>query len=131
MNEPTNAAECVALGASLLDERFPGWHKLINLEKLSIADCTDCICGQLGNNLAGYADPYTQMLVRLGVPPDTHGFDSYALWDEEADESIEFISTYVQLDEEWRKAINVRREMDKLPRVPESAAESRQIPVAV
>ena len=46
MNEPT-IEERVANGAQLLDEKVPGWYKLINLATLRLSSCYDCVCGQL------------------------------------------------------------------------------------
>lgn len=45
-------AERVARGATLLDERRPGWWRdaepgLIDLDRLNIEDCADCVLGQL------------------------------------------------------------------------------------
>jgi len=44
-----NAAEAVANGAQLLDERYPGWYRKINLDELEISNGCSCICGQLGS----------------------------------------------------------------------------------
>ena len=44
---PTSPAEAVANGAQLLDEKHPGWWRSIDLDTLDLANCTECICGQL------------------------------------------------------------------------------------
>ena len=41
------AKEAVARGAALLDEKVPGWWKVIDLEKLRMQNCTNCMLGQL------------------------------------------------------------------------------------
>lgn len=41
------AAERVARGAKLLDEKAPGWHYLIQLDELKMSSCHTCILGQL------------------------------------------------------------------------------------
>lgn len=44
---PDTPASLVAEGVKLLDERVPGWWRVINLEELHMADCTVCVLGQL------------------------------------------------------------------------------------
>ena len=39
--------EQVARGAALLDERKPGWHRQINLERLDMANPCLCVLGQV------------------------------------------------------------------------------------
>jgi hypothetical protein len=34
-------------GAALLDRLYPSWFKKIDLDKLALTSCTDCVCGQL------------------------------------------------------------------------------------
>jgi hypothetical protein len=47
-------AERVAAGAALLDERVPGWHDAIDVDRLDIDSPTQCVLGQLyGDYLAG------------------------------------------------------------------------------
>ena len=42
----------VANGVKLLDERVPGWWRVINLDRLQMEDCTQCMLGQLfGHNV--------------------------------------------------------------------------------
>ena len=35
-------------GAKALDERRPGWASLIDVGRLDMTSCTDCVLGQLG-----------------------------------------------------------------------------------
>lgn len=39
--------EAAAKGAALLDERMPGWHARIDLDRLDLADGKQCVLGQL------------------------------------------------------------------------------------
>ena len=43
----TTSEKVVAKGAALLDDKVPGWWKVINLQKLDINDCHTCMLGQL------------------------------------------------------------------------------------
>jgi len=47
--------ERVARGAMLLDYLVPGWHKKIDLDRLRLSSCTDCVCGQLAFTTASKA----------------------------------------------------------------------------
>jgi hypothetical protein len=38
----------VERGAALLDEKRPGWWQGIDLDRLDISSCSDCIAGQIG-----------------------------------------------------------------------------------
>lgn len=42
----------VKRGAKLLDSVKPGWEDKINLEKLEMGSCSDCIVGQVGVKIA-------------------------------------------------------------------------------
>ena len=42
-----NAEANAERGANLLDEKYPGWYKKINLDNLDITSCFRCILGQL------------------------------------------------------------------------------------
>ena len=37
----------VARGAALLDEKLPGWWQRVDLDRLDLSKCTDCVLGQL------------------------------------------------------------------------------------
>jgi len=41
------AREQVAAGIKVLDEKVPGWWRVIDLENLKMQDCTQCMLGQL------------------------------------------------------------------------------------
>lgn len=108
-----SAAEAVANGAQLLDEKRPGWYDLIDLDKLNVANDEVCICGQLEKYEAKAMDIWDlvakngdQSMIDKGV---------YRVWDTPW--------TYAELTVEWKKAIQARREADKLrPTVEEKEA---------
>jgi len=52
----------VSAGATLLDKRFPGWYKHINLQRLDILNCDRCILGQLYGNYS-----YGKQEIGLGI----------------------------------------------------------------
>lgn len=55
------AAEDVRAGMELLDERGPdGWERRIDLQRLNISSCEECVCGQLYGN-------YADALPKLGI----------------------------------------------------------------
>jgi hypothetical protein len=101
--------ERVAKGAALLDEREPGWDARIDLGRLALTDCGDCVLGQLDSQRAIRGEaaaetagrgPYWTALAALGLTEldaAAHGFDSSKLG--EAD----------LLDAEWRRVIEARR----------------------
>jgi hypothetical protein len=51
MNELT-VDERVENGARWLDENFPGWEGRINIETLELQSTSDCICGQVFEEVA-------------------------------------------------------------------------------
>lgn len=123
------AAEAVAQGAQLLDEKKPGWWRIINLDTLDLTLCDACVCGQLARatydrvklaqimsdpNQKFYNQSYSTYwnFVRedLGLRNDVdHGFS--VSWDDDEDDEL---AAWQALDEEWRKVIRARLEADKL-----------------
>lgn len=59
----------VARGIALLDEKILGWRDRIDLGRLNIASCEDCILGQL------YGDYFDGREILTGNIPPTEGFD--------------------------------------------------------
>mgnify|MGYP001564744249 FL=1 len=51
----------VERGAEVLDRVYPGWWRKIDLDRLDMKDCSDCLLGQL------YGD-YRSGLVKIGLP---------------------------------------------------------------
>lgn len=101
--------ERVARGAALLDEREPGWHQRINLERLWMRMTCDCILGQLydpgqDDVKSEYQDDgYWVGLRALNIPahpvryPEAYGF------------AAEDTGEYNALDKAWRELIGSRR----------------------
>jgi hypothetical protein len=127
MIKPNSAAEAVAQGAQLLDEKEPGWWREIDLGTLELSSCKRCICGQLGERKRKSYESYVHGT--LDVPmyfddacyehgPSYYGFDCLY----ETVETVEPLATWDELDAEWEKVILARREADKL--VP---AEEREM----
>lgn len=106
----------VARGVALLDEKRPGWWaedcpRPIDLDRLSIVDCKNCICGQLSDD-----DPTTESsgftisarelfgdaydFTPWAKPLLTHGFSGTP--DVGGDE-------FDALTAEWRRVILARR----------------------
>jgi hypothetical protein len=92
----SSAAEAVANGAALLDERMPGWYDSIDLDVLSVRSPEFCICGQLKHK---EEDVWTVLGKNI---------------DEAAARGVYCLSscdwTYADLDREWAKLIQARRE---------------------
>lgn len=110
MSYPKEMEEAVANGAQMLDEKVPGWHKLINVDELDLSCCTACVCGQLGRQLGWALFPY------MDDYPAEYGFDvTYEVGLDIEDE----LAQYRRLDAEWEKAIRARLELDKRPKQEE------------
>lgn len=123
------AAEAVARGAAMLDEQHPGWHRYINISRLDISSCQNCVCGQLGNSLMGLSGDraYTFFLNSLDLP-DWEGFFGFeGIYDFEAEIEYEnagntldpdderfWVIAYEMLDAEWAKEIRDRLAEDDL-----------------
>ena len=89
----------VARGAALLDEKIPGWAARIDLARLQMASCHDCVIGQLFPVKSDRVTPYGKGMAALGVwdlrgDAAGHGFDG-------ADADA--------LGAEWRRVIIGRR----------------------
>lgn len=94
----TTVAERVERGAALLDEKRPGWVQVIDLDRLDIWSCTDCIGGQLDG---GY--DATMDLLGIGHTEEAraHGFDGHGLSYGDGE--------YEALNAAWRDLIRQRR----------------------
>jgi hypothetical protein len=91
-------AERVAKGTALLDEKLPGWWRAINLVRLELNDCQDCLLGQL------FGD-YDDGLPELGLSDRAaaeSGFAEPGFLLERTD--------YPSLGAEWVRVILARRE---------------------
>ena len=109
---PETPRQAVAQGAQLLDDTYPGWWRLIDLETLQLSSCTDCVCGQLAFTLLNYAhgdddSAYAAMRTHLGLDNGAnHGFVIGLGW------------TYNTLEALWREVIQARLEADAINMQP-------------
>lgn len=133
---PRSAAEAVASGAQLLDQKSPGWWNNLDPRTLRLSSCQDCVCGQLAAATYGRIKEedryryigrwpvataqYLKFLqnvlgIQIRVPYTDkkdradvmYGFNT-PTWTEK------HLWSFEELDREWRKAIYARREADKL-----------------
>src|SRR5688572_21756971 len=100
--------EQISRGMVLLDERVPGWEHRIDLERLRLSECKDCVVGQLFGGEPtllgdtpilddGYGiDFYTDGAYRLGVLEDDYLY-GFTLLNEE--------QTFGGLTRAWKRAI--------------------------
>jgi len=92
------AAQAVAKGAAVMDERKPGWRKRVNLEAFSVASVRSCVLGQCyGSFNAG-----TEALGLGRVGAAELGF----IWQIGQVDNADLISA---LDEAWRAQITGKR----------------------
>jgi hypothetical protein len=103
-------AERVANGAQLLDEKYPGWYRKINLDDLDIESACNCICGQLGE----YEDKlWTDFAEEnLGSPPD-QVFSPNEVWMNWVI-NHGFVDDSGAMTKEWKLAILDRLNFDAL-----------------
>jgi hypothetical protein len=96
----STVAERVERGAALLDAKRPGWWRDIDLGRLDIWSCHDCIGGQLDGG-------YDATMDLLGVwdveEARDLGFDDRGLCPEDGE--------YAALTEAWRDLITKHREL--------------------
>lgn len=109
---PTNAAEAVANGAQLLDEKDPRWYNRINLGTLNIESPTRCVCGQLSLGRFGH---YARTVMGSNNPDDLglYGFTN-CHGHTDAPPGCRDFATYSELTAEWKLAIQARRDADRL-----------------
>ena len=89
----------VAAGVRALDVGCPGWAQKINLVRLDLGDCCQCVLGQVFDAPSLY-NPYSYGLWALNIDGRSreHGF------------SFEAEPGYtILLDKEWRRVIAARQ----------------------
>lgn len=85
----------VSCGVAWLDARTPGWHELIDLDRLNVQNPCDCLLGQtIGWDLHALGLSVDQLAAL--------GFDASSSHDDMAEE-------YAALTEVWRSAVARRR----------------------
>lgn len=89
----------VERGAEFLDARIPGWEEKIDLDKLDLGSCCNCIVGQLNPaHTRIREDRYWSGIKELGVRGEAkHGFITWGT------------QTFDVLTEGWRNLIERRR----------------------
>lgn len=90
--------ECVMNGVELLDNKFPEWKELVDLDKLDIENCDNCILGQLfGDYIAGLDT------LRIGQHKAyIFGFNVDTSFDVVPDPNL---GDYLNLKNHWQKTI--------------------------
>jgi hypothetical protein len=87
----------VAKGVALLDEKRPGWERLIDLETLDIENGTSCVTAQL-SGAASWGRGMSQLGLTL-TPYTGHGFRA------EDEEGGDLDLAYATLNRLWREVI--------------------------
>lgn len=82
-------------GATLLDEREPGWEQRIDLDRLDMSSTCDCVLGQLAPMPYGFGP----MVRFLGIAGETARL-GFMTWGPES---------YGRLTAKWRALIASRR----------------------
>lgn len=129
---PKSAAEAVAQGAQLLDEKHPGWHQKIDLDLLDVGCGCTCICGQLARHDDIHDEDeelwtvWAKRELDINLPEagkygftyflDLDGFNYMLGW------------PYSELDREWTLAIKARRKADKLASKPTKTKKKEMVP---
>lgn len=124
------ATQRVERGATLLDQRVPGWHERVDVHRLRLISTADCVLGQLFGHydvdeavaLAGDED-FDEFAAR-------HGFDV----DAQAHGDLARVTTWHSLQREveaieaaWVAAIAARHDLpDDAPYLSEAAARPRR-----
>lgn len=104
----------VAKGMDLLDRADPGWVDRIDLDRLEMASCGQCILGQLrGHYLDGFLEIVRPMHFSVRFSSAEYGFTLYD--DEQGDfphaeeEFREVMGRFHDLGLAWKSAILARR----------------------
>lgn len=112
MNEIDYAAR-VAKGAALLDEKRPGWERLIDLDTLDVRSGYSCVTAQLSGNANWLAG-----MRQLGLTENNggtyiaHGFNAEDYYAEEAEErglkGYDQADAFATLNALWKDLITTR-----------------------
>lgn len=102
----TDYAARVAKGVALLDEKRPGWERLLNLGALDIEDGNACVTAQL----SGESDWLTGMR-QLNLNMSSYTAHGFRADDEEAMEG----DAYATLNALWWDVIQGRRSAGEQP----------------
>lgn len=87
-------SEEISNGIEYLDDKYPGWEHKVNLEELRLSSCDHCVLGQLGGYYAEL-DRISSNYDDADAWARDHGFTT----------KLTFTSTFPELTEEWKTAI--------------------------
>jgi hypothetical protein len=109
----------VAKGIALLDEKFPDWAELIDVEILDVPDGERCVTAQLAQEVNGDRDMgYQDGAAMLGLEPDAdynqdsyteHGFNAETNLAPNMPEDYNQYAAYDTLNAIWRREISARQ----------------------
>jgi hypothetical protein len=126
---PTSAAEAVANGAQLLDEKYPGWWRDVDPFQLQMSDCGKCVCGQLAALV--YQDKPNWHLQQMYANFRSEVLGHDLLGDDEVRYGFFYGGfgswTWTELASEWRKVIFARQETDALPPAGETVEQREEV----
>lgn len=94
MSTDYNVSERVAAGVAYLDEQAPGWRDRVNLDRLRMSHCEDCILGQI------YGDYWDAPIFR---EEDGNGFAVTIGVD--ASMGLGMSEEFAALGAEWRRVL--------------------------
>ncbi len=104
------ASERVARGAALLDQKKPGWARLIDIDTLDVEDVDFCPCAQLSGTVKFYQDGAEDILgIDITQKKDQefmsdHGFNCLIDLSSKGEGDQDFM----QLNEAWRIEVSKR-----------------------
>ena len=81
MTELLKAADRVALGVKYLDDEYPGWRSLIDIESFSLSSTSNCVLGQVLGSYYDHELPIGQIY--------RYGFDICCWPEEQAEYGID------------------------------------------
>lgn len=94
VTRPESLATRVRRGVALLDEKVPGWHQRIDVDRLFITSCERCVLGQL---FGLYSRGFDSLRLTMGA---SLGFDLSGREPE---------SGYATLNRLWRYVVRTRQ----------------------
>jgi hypothetical protein len=99
MDQKVHAKRRVARGAAFLDKRYPGWQDQVDLTRLDIDSCYQCVLGQLYGS-------FTQGSNSLGI-----GYEKCARMGMDSKGLVRSKEEFPKLTRAWVREIMFRREL--------------------
>ena len=121
MLSKNEANELVVKGVEFLDTHEPGWYKDINMEKLDLSNCHNCVLGQVGiarheealGQHSGLWNGFDYYLRMFAIEPKDRGFDlPKKVYDD--DDVSDWRESWLMLEDAWADAIKEKFEKDTL-----------------